>query len=293
MNLRGCFVAIVTPFSSDGVDRVALAAHAGWMVDNGVSGIVVCGTTGETATMHEDEKIVAMNTVFEAVGDRATVVGGAGNNSTSESVDFARRVCAETRVHAIMSVVPYYVKPSQAGIVAHFAAIAAVTDRPMIVYNVPGRTVVNMTVDSMLASLKLPNVIGIKEASADLMLAAQLHEAVGDTKSLMGGDDATTLPFLACGGHGVISVVGNVAPRLMSDVCAAMAAGDLVRARALNGRLVALHRLMFSDSSPVPAKVVTSHLGFGSSAVRLPLVGMSTERAAGLIAECTALGVTR
>ncbi len=292
--LKGCLVAIVTPFDrADRVDTGALAAHAAWLIDNGVSGIVVCGTTGETATMDEDEKIVAMRTVVDAVGARAVVVGGAGNNSTSESVAFVRRTCAETRVDAVMSVVPYYVKPSQAGIVAHFRAIAEVTTLPLIVYNVPGRTVVGMTTETIATCLELPNVVAVKEASADLMTAADLVARFGDSRALLGGDDATTLPFLACGGHGVVSVVGNVAPRLMSDLCAAMARGDLSAARALNARVVGLHRQMFCDSSPAPAKVVTSRLGFGSDHVRLPLVQVPEERAAAIWDACVALGVAR
>jgi len=218
MKLRGCYVAIVTPFAAGGVDTASLGAHASWLVDNGVSGVVVCGTTGETATMHENEKVLAMNVVTEAVSGRAAVVGGAGNNSTSESVDFVQRVCRETRVDAIMSVVPYYVKPTQRGIVAHFSAIAAASSVPMIVYNVPGRTVVSMTSETILACLELPNVVAVKEASGDLMAAADLFAAVGERRSLMSGDDASALAFMACGGHGVISVVGNVAPRLVSDL---------------------------------------------------------------------------
>jgi 4-hydroxy-tetrahydrodipicolinate synthase len=293
MKLRGCYVAIVTPFLGDGVDTSSLAAHASWLVDNGVSGVVVCGTTGETATMHEDEKILAMNTVVEAVGQRAVVVGGAGNNSTSESVDFVRRVCRDTRVDAIMSVVPYYVKPTQRGMVAHFGAIAATTTVPMIVYNVPGRTVVSMTAETILECLALPNVVAVKEASADLMVAADLHAAIGDSRSLMSGDDASALAFIACGGHGVISVVGNVAPRLVSDLCAAALSGDLDTARALNTRLVGLHRQMFCDASPGPAKLLTEYMGFGSSAVRLPLVSIEATRARAIIDACLSLGVAR
>lgn len=294
MKLRGCFVAITTPFASENIDEASLAAHAVWLADNGVSGIVVCGTTGESATMADAEKIRAMQVVREAVGRRVLVIGGAGNNSTSESLAFVERVNREADVDLIMSVVPYYIKPPQEGIVAHFEAIANVSRFPVILYNVPGRTVVSMTNETMIAVCRHANVVAIKEASANLHQNTHLIAALRDTGiSLLSGDDVTAMPFIALGGHGVISVVGNVAPRLLSDICALTAQARLEEAQPLNFRLAQLHDLMFSDASPMPAKAVVSWLGFGDGRPRLPLVPMKADRAAQLIEKCAALGVAR
>lgn len=284
MKLHGCLVAITTPFRDDDtLDEAALARHAAWMVDEGVRGIVVNGTTGESATLTSDEKIRAMQVVTEAVGGRASVVAGAGNNSTRESLEFLARVNEETRVDAVMAVVPYYNKPSQAGILAHFSAVAAASRFPVVVYNVPGRTVVNMSVETLLASAALPNVVAIKEASGDLFADTLVLASLPSHVSLLSGDDATAMPFLSLGGHGVISVAGNVAPRLMSSMCDAMASGDLVTAQRLHRRIANVHALMFAESSPVPAKLVVEALGFGSRRVRLPIVEVSPERAADLL----------
>jgi 4-hydroxy-tetrahydrodipicolinate synthase len=163
----------------------------------------------------------------------------------------------------------------------------------MIVYNVPGRTVVSMTAETIVRCMELPNVVAVKEASADMMIAADLHATLGDSRSLLSGDDATALPFLACGGHGLISVAGNVAPRLVSDMVHAGLRGDFDAARALNGRVVALHRQMFCDASPGPAKLLTEHMGFGSREMRLPLAPIEEPKAKAIVDACVALGVAR
>lgn len=294
MKLRGCYVAITTPFTDDNIDENALAAHAAWLADKGVAGIVVCGTTGESATMHDDEKIRAMQVVRDAIGRRVTLIGGAGNNSTSESLAFIDRVNRLTDVDVIMSVVPYYNKPPQEGIVAHFEALANASRYPVIIYNVPGRTVVSMTNDTMVSVCRHSNVIGIKEASANLHQNTLLLERLVDTGiSVLSGDDVTALPFISLGGHGVISVVGNVAPALLSQICALALEGRFAEAQRLNFTLAHLHDLMFSDASPMPAKAVVSWLGFGNGRPRLPLVPLTAEKAASLVAQCEALGVTR
>ncbi|MCB9507385.1 MAG: 4-hydroxy-tetrahydrodipicolinate synthase [Myxococcales bacterium] len=290
--LRGCLVAIVTPFRPDGsVDTDALTRHARWMVGEGVSGIVVNGTTGESATLTTDEKITAMNAVFDAVGDRATVVGGAGNNCTSESLEFVREANERARLHAIMSVVPYYNKPNQRGIARHFEAVADASRFPVVVYNVPGRTVVSMSVDTIVGVAAHPNIVGIKEASGDLHVAAKLVSRLPAEFALLSGDDPTAMPFIAVGGHGVISVAGNVAPRLVSDVCRAALESDYAAARPLNGRLALIHDLMFRYASPLPAKVVCEALGFGAAAVRLPLDGLDDAERESVLRDAVALGV--
>lgn len=294
MRIEGCLSAIPTPFNAkNGVDEAALAAHAIWMIDNGCSGVVVCGTTGESATMSNDEKIRAIQVVTEAIGDRAIVVGGAGNNSTSESLEFVERVNRETKVHAIMSVVPYYTKPPQAGIKAHFTAIADVSSAPVIIYNVPSRSVVSMTPRTMLDLLDHPNIVSCKEASGDIHVAAKLISELDGRGTLLSGDDGTSGAFVAIGGHGVISVASNIAPRVMVDLIEAAMAGDRAGV-AYNNQLVSkLQDMLFSYSSPAPTKILMEHLGFCSSRVRLPLVQMEAKDAELLCLQLDQMEITR
>lgn len=293
MKLSGCFSAIPTPFTEDGIDETTMARHAEWMVDHGVDGIVVVGTTGESATMSNDEKIRAMNIVTDAVGDRATVIGGAGNNCTSESLEFVDRVVHETRVSAIMSVVPYYTKPPQEGVIAHFLAIANQSSLPVIIYNVPGRVGVDMRPETMITLAQHENIVGIKEASGNIHVAGILTSELGDSVSLLSGDDGTAMAFIALGGHGVISVASNVAPAEVSSLCDAALCGDRDGARRFNKTMVVLQELLFSMPSPIPTKVVLEHLGFGSAHVRLPLVPMPADVAQTLRDEFDRLETTR
>ena len=291
--LGGCYIAIPTPFRENGdIDFASLAKHADWTVSNGVDGIVVCGTTGEAATMSRDERLQAMRTVRDAVGTRATVVGGIGTNDTREAVEQLRFFGKEAPVDALMVVVPFYNKPSQAGLVAHFTAAAEASPLPVIAYNVPGRTVVGLSLDSMLAISRLPNILGFKEASADLLIDSLLI-AGAPSRLLLSGDDATTLPFMACGGHGVISVVANMAPAWMSALCDAMAAGDLATARELQPKIATLHQLMFKQASPAPLKAALEWLGFESQHLRLPMMPLTAVEKRDLFAQLEALGVPK
>lgn len=292
-HLGGCYIAIPTPFRENGdIDHASLAKHADWTVSNGVDGIIVCGTTGEAATMSRDERLAAMRTVRSAVGTRATVVGGIGTNDTREAVEQLRYFGAEAPVDALMVVVPFYNKPSQAGLVAHFRAAAEASPLPVIAYNVPGRTVVGLSLESMLTIAAMPNILGFKEASADLLTDSLLIAGAGN-KLLLSGDDVTTLPFMACGGHGVISVVANMAPAWMSALCDAMAAGDLAAAQALQPKIAALHQLMFKQPNPAPLKAALEWLGFESQHLRLPMMPLTTAEKAELHGKLEALGVPR
>jgi 4-hydroxy-tetrahydrodipicolinate synthase len=291
MTIQGCLTAITTPFTENGIDETALAAHATWMVDRGVSGIVVCGTTGESATMTDSEKLRAMNVVCEAVGHRALVVGGAGNNCTSESLEFLDRVLKQTPVHAVMSVTPYYLKPTQAGCIAHFQALADASSVPVIAYNVPGRTGVNLSVDTMLKLAEHPNIVAIKEASGDMFHGSSLLARIPARVSVLSGDDATSGMLMFAGARGVISVVSNIAPRLMSDMTAAILAGDLGTARTLHHRVVGLHHLVFEQSNPIPVKGLVARLGFGTNRMRLPLLPMESADIDRLLAAAIELGV--
>lgn len=291
MRIEGCLSAIPTQFNDTGIDEQALAAHAIWMIDRGCSGIVVCGTTGESATMSNDEKIRAMNVVSEAVGSRAMVIGGAGNNSTSESLEFVERVCKETRVDAIMSVVPYYTKPPQEGIRQHFRAIADKSTLPMIVYNVPGRTVVSMSEETILTLFDHPNIVACKEASGDIHFAGKLVRQLDGRGTLLSGDDGTSAAFVAIGGHGVISVASNVAPRIVSDAVKAAREGDLKTLKARNDILVQLQDLLFQQPSPIAVKVALAHRGHGSERIRQPLCLMDEAAAQQLRNDIDALGL--
>lgn len=291
MRIEGCLSAIPTQFNDNGIDEQALAAHATWMIDNGCSGIVVCGTTGEAATMSNDEKIRAMNVVSEAIGSRAVVVGGAGNNSTSESLEFVARVCKETQVDAIMSVVPYYTKPPQEGIRQHFRAIADQSTLPVIIYNVPGRTVVSMTEETILSLLDHTNIVSVKEASGDIHLAGKLVRGLDGRGTLLSGDDGTSAAFVALGGHGVISVASNVAPRIVSDAIQAARDGDLKTMQERNNILVQLQDLLFQQPSPIAVKVALAHRGHGNTRVRQPLCEMDEAAAQKLRDAIDALGL--
>lgn len=291
MRIEGCLSAIPTQFNDNGIDEQALAAHATWMIDNGCSGIVVCGTTGEAATMSNDEKIRAMNVVSEAIGSRAVVVGGAGNNSTSESLEFVARVCKETQVDAIMSVVPYYTKPPQEGIRQHFRAIADQSTLPVIIYNVPGRTVVSMTEETILSLLDHTNIVSVKEASGDIHLAGKLVRGLDGRGTLLSGDDGTSAAFVALGGHGVISVASNVAPRIVSDAIQAARDGDLKTMQERNNILVQLQDLLFQQPSPIAVKVALAHRGHGNTRVRQPLCKMDEAAAQKLRDAIDALGL--
>lgn len=295
MKLERCLVAITTPFDASGaVDFDALQAHASWLIDEGVSGLVVAGTTGESATLTDDEKIQAMNSVWEAVSDRAVVVGGAGNNSTAESLAFIERVNTEAKVHGIMSVVPYYNKPNQRGIAGHFKALADASRNPVMVYNVPGRTVVSMTLETMLETCAHPNVVAIKEASGDLHLGSKLLDALPSDIAVLSGDDATAMPLMVLGGAGIVSVAGNVAPRLLSDMCSAVAASDIPEARRLAHKVAYVHDLMFRYSSPLTAKaIVSSILKFGASDIRPPLGPLNAEELEGVLSTAHALEIKR
>jgi 4-hydroxy-tetrahydrodipicolinate synthase len=290
MNLSGCFTAIVTPVDRSGyVDERTLAAHADWMINEGVSGVVACGTTGEAATLSEDEQHRVMNVVVEAAAGRVPVIAGVGSNNTAASVNAIRRAIKETSVDAFMAVVPYYSKPSQAGIRAHFEAVIDASDRPVVLYNVPGRTVVSMTAETMASLAQDPRVVAIKEASGDMVLGSRTLDATGDNARIFSGDDPTTLPFLALGGSGCISVVSNCAPRLMSELCDAVQSGELARARALQPLVLDWSALLFGEPNPVPTKLVCEHLGFGQAAVRLPHVLPSEAVTASICESATAL----
>ena len=272
---RGSLVAIVTPMSSDGaLDLDALRRLIDWHIAEGSDGIVIVGTTGESPTVSYDEHCLLIRTTVEQVAGRVPVIAGTGANSTAEAIELTE--CARAAgALAGLSVVPYYNKPTQEGLYQHFRKIAEAVDLPLILYNVPGRTITDLSNDTVLRLAEVPGIVGIKDATGSLERAADLLRRAPGDFSLYTGDDATALPFMLLGGHGVISVTANVAPKLMHEMCAAAFAGDLARARELNNRLLPLHSKLFVEANPIPVKWACAELGLISPALRLPLTALS------------------
>jgi 4-hydroxy-tetrahydrodipicolinate synthase len=272
--VRGALTALVTPFRDGGLDEAALARLIERQLEGGVHGLVPVGTTGESATLsHAEHRRVVELTVRQAAG-RAPVIAGAGSNATAEAIELVRHA-QEVGADAALVVTPYYNRPSQEGLFRHYAAISAAVDFPLIVYNVPSRTGVDIS-DATLARLaRLPQVVGVKDATADLVRASLQRQACGKNWILLSGDDASALGYMAMGGTGCISVTANVAPGPMARLMDACLQGDFAAAREWQAKLVRLHKALFADASPAPAKFALAHLGLCAEETRLPLAPCS------------------
>ena len=279
--LTGSLVAIATPMRKGGaLDLPSLGKLIYFHVANGTSGIVVVGTTGESPTVDVDEHCLLIKTAVLQARGRIPVVAGTGANSTSEAValtSFAK----EAGAHSALSVVPYYNKPTQEGLYRHFRTIAETVDLPLLLYNVPGRTVADMANDTILRLAEVPGIVGIKDATADLGRGSELIKALGAASrrefAVYSGDDLTALPLLLMGGHGVISVTANVAPKLMAEMCRAAQSGDIATARNRNDRLLGLHRNLFLEANPIPVKWALAKMGLIENELRLPMVPLSPQ----------------
>jgi 4-hydroxy-tetrahydrodipicolinate synthase len=279
--LTGSLVAIATPMQQDGaLDLPALRKLIDFHVANGTDGIVVVGTTGESPTVDVDEHCLLIKTAVDHAAGRIPIVAGTGANSTKEAIALAK-FAKDAGVAAHLSVVPYYNKPTQEGLYRHFRAIAENVALPMILYNVPGRTVADMATETAVRLAQVPNIVGIKDATADLGRGSELLKALADAGKrdfvVLSGDDLTGLPLMLMGGHGVISVTANVAPKLMSQMCAAALKGDAATARSINNRLLGLHRKLFVEANPIPTKWALAEMGLIHNALRLPLVPLSSQ----------------
>jgi 4-hydroxy-tetrahydrodipicolinate synthase len=279
--LTGSLVAIATPMREGGaLDLPALRKLIDFHVANGTSGIVIVGTTGESPTVDFDEHCLLIKTTVEHAARRVKVIAGAGANSTAEAVELAS-YAAKAGADAHLSVVPYYNKPTQEGLYRHFRTIAERVDLPMILYNVPGRTVADLATETALRLADVPRIVGIKDATADMGRGSELLKALKegghDDFAVYSGDDLTGLPLMLLGGHGVISVTANVAPKLMSQMCAAALAGDAVSARRYNDKLLPLHRRLFLEANPIPTKWALAEMGLIENELRLPLVKLSPQ----------------
>ena len=267
----GSCTALVTPFKNGAVDADNFCKLVDSQIENGTAALVPVGTTGESPTLsHEEHDLIVELCIKQAAG-RVPVIAGAGSNSTAEAVRLARHA-ATAGASAVLIVSPYYNKPTQAGLYAHFAAVAEAVDVPVIVYDIPGRSIVQVN-DNTLAKLvsDYANISGIKDATADLARPTVLHNVLGNTFTQLSGEDATALPYLAAGGHGCISVTANIAPKLLSDMHAAWWAGDIAAAQAIHQKLLPVHEAMFCEASPGPVKYAASLLGICAAEVRLPL----------------------
>lgn len=267
----GSCTALVTPFKNGAVDADSFCKLVDFQIDNGTAGLVPVGTTGESPTLsHEEHDLVVELCIKQAAG-RVPVIAGAGSNSTAEAVRLAEHA-ATAGADAVLIVSPYYNKPTQAGLYAHFAAVAAAVDVPVIVYDIPGRSIVRVNDDTLarLAS-DFANISGIKDATADLVRPTAVQNLLGNDFTQLSGEDATALPYLAAGGHGCISVTANIAPKLLSEMHAAWWAGDIKTAQTIHQKLLPLHNAMFCEASPGPVKYAASLLGICAAEMRLPL----------------------
>lgn len=271
--LRGAMTALITPFKDGKVDEQALRDLVDRQIEGGIDGLVPCGTTGESATMSADECFRVIEVVVEQAAGRVPIIAGTGSNDTKKTIGFTRRVAEIKGVDAALVVCPYYNKPNPFMVQRHFETVANDGGLPVVLYNVPGRTVISMTVDVVANLAKHPNIIAIKEATGNMKFDAEIFEAVAGTEgfSLLSGDDFTTMPFVASGGHGCISVLSNLDPGLMSELCEVSAQGNLERARALHLKIQPLARALFERSNPVPTKALAALLGWCTDEVRAPL----------------------
>lgn len=273
--LTGSLVAIVTPMHADGsIDYDQYKQLIDWHIESGTDAIVAVGTTGESATLSVDEHLNVIKTAVEHVAGRIKVIAGTGANNTHEAIYLAREA-QQAGADMTLSVVPYYNKPNQEGIYRHFKTIAEATSIPMILYNVPGRTVADMQPDTALRLAQIENIVGIKEATGNIGRACYLFKHVPENFAVYSGDDPTAMAFLLCGGHGVISVTANVAPKMFADMCHAALRGDIAGARSLNDKLQRLHGDLFCEPSPAPTKWALSQIGKINPVCRLPITGLT------------------
>ena len=273
--LQGSLVALITPMNQDGsIHYEQLRDLIDWHIESGTDGIVAVGTTGESATLSVEEHLSVIEETVKHVNKRVPVIAGTGANNTLEAIALSQ-AAEKAGADFTLSVVPYYNKPSQEGIYQHFKTIAEATSIPMIIYNVPGRTVVSMTNDTILRLSEIPNIVGVKEASGNVGSNIELINRAPEGFTVLSGDDHTALPFMLCGGHGVVTVAANAAPKLFADMCRAALQGDIALARELNDRLTPIYDTMFCEPSPAAPKWAVSALGKCEPHVRLPLVPLT------------------
>jgi 4-hydroxy-tetrahydrodipicolinate synthase len=275
--LTGSMVALVTPMSMDGaVNYRELGALIDFHVDGGTEALIIAGTTGESATLTHDEHLELLEKACELAGGRIAIIAGTGSNSTRQTLELSVEAC-RLPIAALLIVTPYYNKPTQEGLVRHYSAIADAVDKPVILYNVPGRTAVDLLPATVSKLAAHPRIVGIKDATGDIGRVAELRAGCGKEFSLLSGDDATSRQFMLAGGDGVISVTGNVAPAGLRALCDAARAGKQNEAEAIDATLMDLHRDLFIESNPIPVKWAVCEMGLIGPTIRLPLTELSAE----------------
>ena len=280
----GSIPAVITPFKNHNVDYESLEVIIGHLIDNGSNGLVPCGTTGESPTLsHEEHKKIIEETI-RISNKRVPIIAGTGSNNTAEAIDFTKHA-ESNRADAALVVTPYYNKPTQKGLYAHFETIAKSVKIPIIIYNIPGRSVVDMSIETMIELSKINNIVGVKDATNDLFRPLLSLANINNSFCFLSGEDGTALAFLAQGGHGCISVTANVAPKLCSELQQAWREKDIHKAQEINLKLAKLHNSLFMESSPGPVKFAASLLGLCSRETRLPLVEIS-EKTKNKVSNC-------
>jgi 4-hydroxy-tetrahydrodipicolinate synthase len=273
---RGSFVALITPFRNSKVDESAFQELVSWQVGQGTHGLVPCGTTGESPSLTDDEHERVVALCVEAAKGRVPVVAGTGSNSTLHTIELTRQAKA-AGANAALIVCPYYNKPTQEGLYQHFKAVHDAVDLPIVIYNIPGRSAVDMTNATMARLAKLPNIVGVKDATNDLARPLRMRVEIDGEFAMLSGEDATAVAYLAQGGDGCISVTANVAPRLLAEMHEAWQRGQIEIVRRINERLIPLHDALFAETSPAPVKFAASMIGRCDAGVRLPLCQITPE----------------
>lgn len=275
---KGAFTALVTPFRDGNIDAEALRSHVDRQIAEGIDGLVPCGTTGEASTLSHDEHVEVVRIVVEHVAGRVPVIAGSGSNSTSEALELTRRV-KDVGADGALMLTPYYNKPTQEGLFAHFSKVAGEVDIPIILYNVPGRTGINMLPETVGRLSAVPNIVGLKDATGDLKQASYNRQMVPEDFIILSGEDSIVYPLMAVGGNGVISVVSNIAPADMAGLCSRFHNGDIMGAGELHHKLLPLCDAMFVETNPIPVKGALSMMGHIQNELRLPLVPLTEEGA--------------
>src|ERR687893_705894 len=270
------FTALVTPFKNGEVDVEAVESLVEFQIEGGIDGLVPCGTTGESPTLSEEEDRLVIETVVRVTAGRVPVVAGTGSNNTASAIKYTK-MAEEVGADGSLQVAPYYNKPTQEGLFKHFAAIAESTSLPLVLYNIPGRTSVTIAAETTARLAEIPNIVGVKDSTLSMNMVADIISLCGEDFAVLSGDDPMTLPLVALGGRGVISVASNVAPGAVSAMVRALLEGDWERGRELHYELLPLFRALFVETNPIPVKTAASLLGLCSDEMRLPLIPMSGE----------------
>ena len=276
MLFTGSYTALLTPFKNGEVDYDAYRKLVDFQIDNGTHGLVPVGTTGESPTLSHDEHKKVIEVCIDQANGRVPIIAGAGSNSTSEAIEFVKHAC-DVGADGLLVVTPYYNKPTQAGLLAHYSELVNVSSKPIIIYDIPGRSVIGMTDETMAKLAEYELIVGVKDATADLGRPTRLLNVINENFIQLSGEDGTALPYLAAGGHGCISVTANIAPKLLSRMHNAWKQGDIKTAQDINQKLMPLHDALFCETSPGPLKYAASLLNICESDTRLPIVEIASE----------------